>query len=89
VYSTTWYTCNCAGNVERVVTQGNQSSQYSATRFSFAKNQRTVSFALAETWDPDGQVNGARPSAPLRERYERRDQSPLRIRQVRGISCPF
>lgn len=27
------------------------------------------------------QVDGSRPSAPLRGRYERRDQSPLRIRQ--------
>ena len=35
------------------------------------------------------QVNGARPSAPLRGRYERRDQSPLRIRQVCGIRSPF
>ena len=54
VYSTTWYIYNCAGNVERVVTQNAGSTQYSATRFSYAKNQRAVSFSLAETWDPDG-----------------------------------
>ncbi len=35
------------------------------------------------------QVDGTRPSAPFRGRYERRDQSPLRIRQVRGIRSPF
>ena len=58
VYSTTWYIYNCAGNVERVVPQNAGSSQYSATRFSYAKNQRSVSFALAETWDPDGNSDG-------------------------------
>ena len=58
IYSTTWYIYNCAGNVERVVTQNAGSTQYSATRFSYAKNQRAVSFSLAETWDPDGNSDG-------------------------------
>lgn len=58
IYSTTWYTYNCAGNVERVVTQSTGSAPYSSTRFSYAKNQRSVSFALAETWEPDGNSDG-------------------------------
>lgn len=45
---------NFSSNVGRVVSQNAGSTQYSATRFSYAKNQRTVTFALAETWDPDG-----------------------------------
>ncbi|MDO8629916.1 MAG: hypothetical protein Q7R41_05435, partial [Phycisphaerales bacterium] len=49
--STTWYYYTLAGNVERVVTKPEASATYTATRFGYAFNGRTVTFAMGETWD--------------------------------------
>jgi RHS repeat-associated protein len=52
--ATTWYYYNESGNPTRIVTKPEASTQYSATRFEYAKNGETVMYVLGETWEADG-----------------------------------
>jgi len=59
--STTWYyytrewdpTYADIGNVTRIVTKPEASTQYSGVRFGYAKNDRALTFAVGETWEWD------------------------------------
>ena len=55
LYSTTWYYYNEAGNVTRVATQREDRDLgdplFTATRFDYAKNGRTVTYVLGEEWN--------------------------------------
>ena len=57
---TKWYYYNDDGNVTRVVRNPGEalgqtgSNSYSATRMVYAKNQRTVAYAVGEKWDITG-----------------------------------
>ncbi len=53
--SRTWYYYNCGGNVTRVVRNEAGSNVYTATRMEYAKNGRTVTYVLGETWEWNGQ----------------------------------
>ena len=47
---TTWYYYNLGGNVTHVVTNNAGTTDYTATRMSYAKNERAVSYAMTESW---------------------------------------
>jgi YD repeat-containing protein len=56
--STTWYYYNAAGNVVYVATEQVNPAPgeptFSGTRLDYAKNGRTVTFVLGETWNDSG-----------------------------------
>ncbi len=56
--SQVWYYYNCGGNVTRVVRNEAGSNVYTATRMEYAKNGRTVTYVLGESWEWSGNPSG-------------------------------